>query len=185
MRITGGDYKSHPVNPPHFFKDRPTTDRAKEGLFNILFNRYNFEAITVLDLFAGTGGISYEFASRGCTNITAVEQNFKYCRFIRQQVQSFQFNEIHVICKDVFKALKYLNQTFDIVFADPPYHFSKVHELPCFVLHENQLLHSGGLFILEHSKNHNFSEFPEFFREVKYGAVHFSFFESHNQNNVK
>ena len=175
MRIVGGTHKSRIIRPAKFFKDRPTTDMAKEALFNILNNNFDFEDIEVLDLFSGTGSISYEFASRGCNNITCVEKNFKYTEFIRKTASDFGFTSHKIIKSDVFKYLAKSKNKFDIIFADPPYDLPELIEIPDFIFN-NDVLNEGGLLIIEHPDKISFSRHPNFFEHRNYSRVNFSFF---------
>lgn len=175
MRIVGGQYKGRLFNPGKSFKARPTTDMAKESLFNILQNQIDFEGIKVLDLFSGTGSISFEFASRGCTDITSIELNFQHHRFIKEVIEKLGEKSIKAIKANAFHYCEKTDLTFDLVFADPPYDHKQFADVPKLVLSGN-LLKPGGLFILEHSKNYDFSTFPEFIEIRNYGSVHFSFF---------
>ena len=175
MRIISGKYKGKKINPPGNLHLRPTTDFAKEGLFNYLNNRINFEGISVLDLFCGTGNITYEFASRGAEHITCVEANYKCSEFIKKTIQSLSDSNIKVINTDVFKFITSDNNTYDLIFADPPYDLQQTQILP-ELLFERKLLNKEGIFILEHPKEKNFSDHP-FFEEMRsYGKVLFSFF---------
>lgn len=176
MRIIGGKYKGRIFNPGNKFKARPTTDIAKESLFNILQNKVDFEDIMVLDLFSGTGSISFEFASRACKNITSVELNFQHCQFIKSIIKNLNENSITVIKANAFVFCKKVDKSFDLIFADPPYDHKQFAEIPELVL-DKKLLNPNGLFILEHSKYHNFSDRKEYRETRKYGSVHFSFFE--------
>jgi len=174
MRIVGGKYKGRMFNPAKNFDARPTTDFAKEGLFNVLQNKIDFEEIKVLDIFAGTGSISYEFLSRGCTNITMVELNFKHIQFIKSVMK--ELNEVvKVYRSDVFRFLENEKGKYDIIFADPPYDHPNFKEVVPLVLKRN-LLTETGIFIMEHPKNFDFSTRPEFIEKRQYGSVHFSFF---------
>jgi 16S rRNA (guanine(966)-N(2))-methyltransferase RsmD len=175
MRIVGGQYKGRLFNPGKSFKARPTTDMAKESLFNILQNQLDFESIKVLDLFSGTGSISFEFASRGCTDITSVELNFQHHRFIKEVIEKLGEGSIKAIKANAFQYCSKTDQHFDLIFADPPYDHKQFAEVPELVLNGN-LLNPGGLFILEHSKNYDFADRPEFMELRNYGSVHFSFF---------
>ena len=177
MRIVGGIHRGRHFSPGKSFKARPTTDMAKESLFNILFNQVDFEAIKVLDLFAGTGSISFEFISRGCTQITAVELNFQYVQFIKSVIEKLGAeNEMQVIKGDAFKYCEKTTEQFDLIFADPPYDHKQFADVPKLVLN-GDILKTGGLFILEHSKYYDFSNYPEFLEIRNYGSVHFSFFK--------
>jgi 16S rRNA (guanine966-N2)-methyltransferase len=177
MRIISGIYKSRKINPPKKLPVRPTTDMAKESLFNILNNLYYFDDISVLDLFAGTGNISYEFASRGTEKITCVDQDFGCIKFINQTADDFKM-PIQTIKSDVFKYLEKASIPSNIIFADPPYAFSdelftKIPEL----VFQNNLLLEDGLLIVEHSKHTDLSKLSHFSFSKSYGGNLFSFFE--------
>jgi 16S rRNA (guanine966-N2)-methyltransferase len=175
MRIVSGQYKGRTFNPGKNFRARPTTDYAKESLFNILANRYDFDEISVLDLFSGTGSISYEFASRGCKQITLVESDFVHYRFITQTLSLLKAEGVSPVKANVFSFIKKNTDKFDLVFADPPYELKELNTLPGLVL-SSGALNAGGVFILEHPKSYNFGNHPGF-RELRfYGSVHFSFF---------
>ncbi|WP_191860921.1 RsmD family RNA methyltransferase [Hanstruepera ponticola] len=178
MRIISGTYKGRRINAPKKLPVRPTTDMAKEALFNILNNLYYFDDISVLDLFAGTGNISYEFASRGTNNITSVDADYGCIKFINETAHDFEM-PINTIKSDVFKYLESARNKNTIIFADPPYNFSldlfsKIPEL----VFNNQLLEDSGLLIIEHSKHTNLCELPNFSYSKSYGGNVFSFFEA-------
>ncbi|MCU4156895.1 RsmD family RNA methyltransferase [Carboxylicivirga sp. A043] len=176
MRIISGLLKGRRFSPPKSFSARPTTDIARESLFNVLNNRVDFEDLSVLDLFGGTGSISYEFASRGCEAITTVELNYKHFSFIKSMIKEFQLdNSISVIKADVFKYLKKCSFKYDLVFADPPFDLKDFETIPDRFF-ENNLLKEDGVFILEHSDKKSFDNHPRFSEVKKYGKVHFSFF---------
>lgn len=158
------------------FKARPTTDIAKEGLFNILENRYEFSTKRVLDLFAGTGSISYEFLSRGCLHATLVERQFSHVKFIYEVVKNLGIENIDVFKADVFKFLSKAQGSYNIIFADPPFDLPDFEKVPNAVL-ETDLLAPEGLFVLEHPKEFEFKSHPNFKELRCYGKVHFSFFE--------
>jgi len=176
MRIIGGTFKSRIFRPGKNFKARPTTDFARENLFNILENRYDFENKKVLDLFSGTGSISFEFASRGCMNVTSVELDRFHHQFIGSVIETLGIKRIvKALNVDAFKFINRSSEGFDLIFADPPYELKQIAEIPNLILNSN-LLNNEGLLILEHGKTNDFSSLP-FFRELrKYGSVHFSFF---------
>jgi len=175
LRIISGTHRGTYIPVPKNFKARPTTDFAKEGLFNILANHFDFEELTVLDLFAGTGSIGYEFASRGARRVDMVENNFRYARFIRDHLDKLKFENVHVFQKDVFRILPELGSKYDLIFADPPYFLDNLDKIPGLVL-EARILDTDGWFIFEHGKNHSFNS-HECYKELrKYGNVHFSFF---------
>lgn len=176
MRIVGGEYKGRIFRPGKKFKARPTTDIAKEGLFNILDNRYEFSNKNVLDLFSGTGSIGYEFLSRGCEKATLVENNFSHYKFILDVVETLKIENISVFKADVFKFIKKTPETFNIIFADPPFELQRFKEVPDTIL-EADILAPDGLFILEHPKEYSFAAHPNFKELRNYGKVNFSFFE--------
>jgi 16S rRNA (guanine(966)-N(2))-methyltransferase RsmD len=178
MRIISGQYKGRmlPVVPKGF-KVRPTTDFAKENLFNILENLFDLSSVKVLDLFAGTGGISYEFASRGSQHIDTVEIEPLHFMYIKQTTEALDLRQIHVIRNDSFRFLKFCRESYDIIFADPPYTNTHITQIPKLVF-ENKLLNEKGCLIIEHSSNNNFSETEGFIRHRCYGSVNFSFFEN-------
>lgn len=154
---------------------RPTTDFAKEGLFSILNNYYHFDEIIVLDLFAGTGNISYEFASRGAREIIAVDIHHGCTTFIRSTASGLAMDNLRVVKADVFKFLANCSKKFDVIFADPPYDSDHVANIPDLVF-QNQLLLPDGILVVEHNARLNFEKHPFFFEERKYGKVHFSLF---------
>ena len=177
MRIVGGKYKGRFFTPNKKMTARPTTDIAKEGLFNILENRIDFSDKSVLDLFSGSGSIGYEFISRGALEVTFVEKNFHQTQFIQSVLDNLQIENARIFKTDVFRFLfKYQGQ-FDIVFADPPYDLPQFNDVPDAVFSGN-ILKTNGLFILEHPKEHSFSKHPQFKEIRNYGKVNFSFFET-------
>lgn len=177
MRIISGKHKSKRIQAPKNLPVRPTTDMAKESLFNIVNNLYYFDAISVLDLFAGTGNISYEFASRGTNNITAVDAHFSCAKFINQTAEKLEL-DITVLKSDVYKFLEKTPLTFDLIFADPPYDFEESQFLKIIdTVFERNLLNEDGLLIIEHSSHTNLSEHNKFSYDKKYGGNMFSFFE--------
>jgi 16S rRNA (guanine(966)-N(2))-methyltransferase RsmD len=175
LRIIGGKYKGRRIIPPSNLKVRPTTDFAKEGLFNVLVNKIDFEEITVLDLFSGTGGISYEFVSRGAAQVHLVEKNYNNFLSIRKIIKELELPNIKPIHIDVTAYLKACKIKYDLIFADPPYNLTWIGELPDLVFNAD-ILKAGGLFIIEHSASQNFSNRPFFLEMRRYGEVHFSFF---------
>lgn len=175
MRIIGGKYKSRRIATPSNLKARPTTDFARENLFNILHNKLDWEATTALDLFSGTGSVALEMVSRGCPRVICVEQNNNHYQFICKAKELLQAEELTPIRADVFKYLQSCSQQFDLIFADPPYDLRQAVTIPSLIF-ENNLLAPNGIFILEHSRNNNFAELPYFETERAYGSVHFSFF---------
>ena len=176
MRIISGIYGGRRFNTPSNLQARPTTDIAKESLFNILQNRIDFEGISALDLFSGTGSISFELLSRGAEHVVSVEMGRVQQQFIQKVAGELKIGREHQLIRgDVFRYLKGTTSQFDFIFADPPYALPELPTLPDLVL-EGKLLKEDGLFILEHGKENDFSSHPHFLELRKYGAVHFSFF---------
>ena len=175
MRIIGGKYKGRRIDPPANFKARPTTDFAREGLFNILNNRIDFETVTVLDLFSGTGSISYEFASRGAASVHLVEKDMRHISGIKRIIREYDFKNIKPVHIDVKAFLKTCTAKFDIVFADPPYELPWLKDLPELVTGAG-VIKEDGFFVLEHPKALNFKDHRLFFEHRNYGGVNFSFF---------
>ena len=176
MRIIGGRLKGKVINPPMGYRARPTTDFAKEGLFNILGNEYEFEDLKVLDLFGGTGAIAFEFASRGAARVYCVEMERANASFIKTEAARLGLSNVTMVRDNVFDFLPICREKFDIIFADPPYALEGLETLPdkVFAL---DILHPGYYFILEHGDEHSFTAHPFFKKERAYGRVHFSFFE--------
>lgn len=180
MRIISGKYKGRRINPPANITARPTTDFAREGLFNLLASRIDFEDITVLDLFAGTGSIGIEFVSRGSRQVTAIEMNDRQLAFIRKACSELKIDNLLLIKSDVFKYITKARLQYDFIFADPPYDLKNLAELPD-VIFSNNLLSADGLFVLEHSAKNDFSGHPNFSEHRKYGNVNFSFFKNNTE----
>ena len=176
MRIISGKYRGRRLSPPKNITARPTTDFAKESLFNLLNNRMDFEDIDVLDLFAGTGSIGLEFVSRGAREVTAVELAHTQQNFIISACKQLGITNLTVIRGDVFRFINACRLQFDFIYADPPYALDRLPELPDLIF-EHDLLKPDGLFVLEHSKNDNFQSHPHFVEQRTYGSVNFSFFE--------
>lgn len=176
MRIITGILKGRRLIPTENLPVRPTTDMAREGLFNILNNILDYEELSVLDLFSGTGAVSFEFISRGVREVTAIEINSKCTDFIKKSALQFGVNNLHVVRSDVFDLLKRAYKKFDVIFADPPYQLEDLPTLPDLIF-ERQMLVDGGIFILEHSKEHSFENHPCFWQHRKYGKVNFTFFK--------
>lgn len=175
MRIISGKYKGRRFDPPKNFKARPTTDFAKENLFNVLNNTIDWDGKVVLDLFGGTGGISFEMVSRGCSHAVCVEKSPIHASFIEKTMNSLGIKEMTIFKMDVFKYLEQCHQQFDFIFADPPYDLKEFANVPKLVLEKN-LIKDNGIFILEHSKDSDFSDLPLFQNKRVYGSVNFSFF---------
>jgi len=176
MRIISGKYKSLVINAPKNIPSRPTTDMAKSGLFNILHNAWNWEGKTILDLFSGTGNIAYEFASRGCQSITAIEQNSTCIKFIKSFSQKHEM-PISVLQTDVFKYLKNSSKQYNIIFADPPYAIvEEIKSLPDLIF-GNDLIKDEGWLIIETDERSNFLDHPKLYDHRTYGGSHFWIFE--------
>ena len=176
MRIISGTHKGRQLFPDKNFTARPTTDFAKENLFNILVNHMDIEGCTVVDLFAGTGSISYEFASRGAAEIITVEKNKNHFAFIQRTVKELGFKNIRLFRTDVFIAVEKLRgRQFDIVFADPPYDLPAIAEIPAAIFNNN-LVKEEGIAIVEHPATTDFSDLPFFQEKRVYGSVNFSIF---------
>lgn len=176
MRIISGSHKGKQIVPDKNFKARPTTDFAKENLFNVLNNFVCIENANVLDLFSGTGSISYEFASRGAKEIIAIEANYFHYSFIKKTAINLGFKNIKVFKNDVFFACKKLRgKNFDIIFADPPYDLPQIQDIPQAIF-DNELLSPEGIVIIEHPEKIDFSAAPHFFNHRQYGSVNFSLF---------
>lgn len=178
MRVITGLYKGRHFEVPRTFKARPTTDFAKENLFNVLNGLIDFESEpAALDLFAGTGSITIELLSRGCSRVVSVEKDAQHFRFIRQVLETLNDRRAFPLKADVLRYLGKCNETFDLIFADPPYALKELEQLPALVLGSN-LLAPGGIFVLEHGKTNDFSSHPLFFDRRAYGSVNFSFFRA-------
>lgn len=175
MRVITGKYRGFHILPPIGIKARPTTDFAKENLFNVLNNKISFEGIDVLDLFAGTGSISLEFISRGAKSVTTVEIAHLQQRFITEVCKKLQIDNLHLVHSDVFKFIEVCKVQYEVIFADPPYQMPNIGDMPDIIF-EHELLKPEGLFILEHSKAQDFTNHPHFIEERVYGNVHFSLF---------
>lgn len=175
MRIISGKYRGKTIHPGKEFSARPTTDFAKESLFNILANSVDFEELKVLDLFAGTGGIGFEFASRGSIQVDAVESSFKHHEFIRKVARDLNFEGYRAIKSEVLKYIERCPYKYDIIFADPPFEWEHTEELPG-VIFGSGILEKEGIFILEHPKRISFAGTPRMYDHRVYGNLHFSFF---------
>ncbi|MCQ2146514.1 MAG: RsmD family RNA methyltransferase [Bacteroidales bacterium] len=175
MRIIGGRLKGKQICPPAGYKARPTTDFAREALFNILANEYEFEDLKVLDLFGGTGAIAFEFASRGAARVYSVEMVRENASFIKTEAAKLGLSNVTMVRDNVFDFLPICREKFDIIFADPPYALDNLQTIPDQVLSKD-ILHPECYFILEHGDEHSFTEHPNFVKEKVYGRVHFSFF---------
>lgn len=176
MRIISGIYRGKIINAPSDLPVRPTTDFAKTGLFNILNSNYNFPALNVLDLFAGTGNISYEFISRGCKSLIAVDSNNRCAEFIRQTFDKLKTSIAQVKRKDAIQFLNETSNSYDIIFSDPPYDLEIISELHKIIFEKN-LLNKNGMFVFEHESSKDYSSLENFTEKRKYGIVAFSFFK--------
>jgi 16S rRNA (guanine966-N2)-methyltransferase len=177
MRIIGGVLKGLRLNPPKNLPVRPTTDLAKEALFNILQNQIEFEGIKVLDLFSGTGNISMEFASRGARHVVSVDRSIHCVHYLKDTARQHGLTNIQVFKDDVFKYLEHETEQFDLVFADPPYDLNRIPEIAVTVFNK-KLLTEDGLLIVEHQSLQNLSNHPAFVEQRKYGNSSFSFFKA-------
>jgi len=178
MRIISGSNGGQTIKVPKNFKLRPTTDQSKEGIFNIISNYYDYNNLEVLDLFSGTGNISYEFASRGAKYVRAIEINFKHYNFIKSEIKRMKLN-IDVIKSDVFKYLNVSNDQFDIIFADPPYSFDlKKYELIIDKIFKSKIINNNGLLVIEHSNKIELNRLKKYHETRKYGGCYFTFFKN-------
>lgn len=175
MRIISGRYKKKQIFPPKNFKSRPTTDVSKESLFNVINNYFDIEEISVLDLFSGTGNISYEFASRNCKQIHLVESLGLHYFFIVKTIKELGFDQIKTFKADAYSFLKRSKATYDIIFADPPYNQKQLKELPDIVF-LRKILNKDGWLIIEHSDEYSFEKHANYLETKKYGKVHFTIF---------
>lgn len=176
MRIVGGEHGGRRFTPPtNMPYTRPTTDIAKEGLFNILQHKLDFSTMRSLDLFGGTGSISYELASRGVDDCTVVEKDVQMFQFIKKTADSLKLENFKVIKSDVFKFINSCNEQFDFIFAGPPYALTTIDELPKLIMGK-KMVKEGGLFVLEHTPRNDYKSYPHFHSERNYGTTVFSFF---------
>lgn len=175
MRIIRGKYGRRRFDVPSNISARPTTDFARENIFNVLENLTDLEDADCLDLFAGTGAISFEFLSRECRHVTAVEKASTQWRFISQVAQRLNVDNFTLIRGDVFRFVATCSGKFDIIFADPPYDLPRFGEIPSLIL-SSKMLREGTIFVIEHSRNYDFSNLPHFLEHRVYGSVNFSIF---------
>jgi len=175
MRIVSGKYKSRRFEVPRSFKARPTTDFAKENLFNLLGNMLDFDGIAALDLFSGTGSIAFELASRGATEVVAVEKEPAHFSFILKVKETLKDSAVNPFRTDALRFIATARRRFDFIFADPPYALRELPEIPDRIFSAN-LLTDNGLFVIEHPKQYDFSAHPYFLQHREYGSVNFSFF---------
>jgi 16S rRNA (guanine(966)-N(2))-methyltransferase RsmD len=175
MRIIGGEHGGRKIHPPAKMPHtRPTTDMAKEGLFNILQHQINLDGIKTLDLFGGTGSISFELASRGAGDLTLVEKDPVMFEFIKKTAANLNIS-LRMVKMDVFRYLEQCTETFDFIFAGPPYALKTIDDLP-MVVFDRKLVRPGGLFVLEHTPRNDYKKFPNYKSERNYGTTIFSFF---------
>jgi 16S rRNA (guanine966-N2)-methyltransferase len=176
MRIISGELGGRRFNPPNNMPyTRPTTDIAKEGLFNVIENNLDLTAVRSLDLFGGTGSISYELYSRGVKDLTIVEKDAEMFEFIKKTSAAFRIDGLKVIRSDVFRFLKDCTEKFNFIFAGPPYALGNIEDLPKWIF-QQQLLHEDGWFVLEHTPRNDFRDHPFFYAERKYGTTIFTIF---------
>ena len=175
MRIITGKYRGRHFDIPHSFKARPTTDFAKENIFNVLTQYVNLEEAAALDLFSGTGSISLELLSRGCSTVVSVEMDRDHHRFICECLK--KLGDVHCtpLRADAFRFIKSCKKQFDLIFADPPYALKELPTIPDLIF-EKGLLAEGGIFVFEHGKDHDFTQHPHFIEHRSYGSVNFSLF---------
>lgn len=176
MRIIGGEYGGRRFNPPAKMPyTRPTTDIAKEGLFNVLQHNLDMEGLKTLDLFGGTGSISYELSSRGAKDLTIVEKDSAMYEFIKKTTKELRIENMKMVKMDVFKFIEQCTDKFDFIFAGPPYALTNIDDLPGLIF-EKQLLKPGGWFILEHTPRNSYKTFPHYKSERNYGTTVFTTF---------
>lgn len=181
MRIVGGDFGGRRFNPPAKIPARPTTEVAKEGLFNILNNMIDFEGLKTCDLFGGTGSISYELASRGATDLTLIERDHTTIRFIKEAVKTLGIQDkMRVVHGDVFQFMKNSTEHYDFIFAGPPYALETIDDIPNIVFDKNMLAEDG-IFVLEHTPRNDYQKHPNFLKIKNYGTTVFSFFTQKKQ----
>lgn len=176
MRIIGGEHGGRKFNPPTKMPHtRPTTDIAKEGLFNVLQHQLDFEELKTLDLFGGTGSISYELASRGVTDLTIVEKDAAMYAFIKKTSEALRLENMKVVKMDVFKYIQHCEEKFDFIFAGPPYGLTSIDDIPKFIF-EKKLLNKDGWFVMEHTPRNHYKTFPFYKTERNYGTTIFTTF---------
>lgn len=176
MRIIRGKYGRRRFDVPHNISARPTTDFARENIFNVIENLIDLEEKSALDLFAGTGAVSFELLSRGCSNVTAVEKASTQLVFIKKVKELLKDENLRIVRGDVFKFISTCKNKFDFIFADPPYDHQRFAEIPELVI-QSDLVKEGTVFVIEHSKAYNFSSLPFFLEHREYGSVNFSIFK--------
>ncbi len=183
MRIISGIYKSRRFSIPKNFEARPTTDFAKENLFNVISNWIDLENAVALDLFSGTGSIGFELVSRGCKEVICVEKNRLHYHFICKVKQELKTNALFPLNGDAFKYMENCRQTFDFIFADPPYALKELTSVP-EIIFSKKMLNQDGIFVMEHPKEYDFSHLPGFIQKRIYGSVNFSLFTTEEKTNA-
>ncbi|MDR0769087.1 MAG: RsmD family RNA methyltransferase [Dysgonamonadaceae bacterium] len=183
MRIVSGKYKSRRFDVPKNFKARPTTDFAKENIFNVIGNLIDFGDTVALDLFAGTGSIAFELVSRGCREVVCVEKAPVHHAFINTVKAKLAAENLTAVKADVFKYISSTKQTFDFIFADPPYSLPELPQIPEMIF-SHGLLKPESVFVMEHAKEQDFSHLPHFVQRRVYGSVNFSVFAVHSPSAV-
>ena len=176
MRIITGQYKGRHFDVPRTFKARPTTDFAKENIFNVLNAYIDFDGARALDLFSGTGSISLELLSRGCQQVVSVEADRDHHAFIKQCLSKLDVNNCIAIRGDVFRFIKTCREQYDFIFADPPYSLKELPTLPDLIINRGMIA-PGGIFVFEHGKDYDFTSHPNFVEHRSYGSVNFSLFK--------
>jgi|SRR5690625_3456118 len=179
MRIIGGIHGGRKFHPPARIPARPTTDFAKEGLFNTLNNMISFEGLKTLDIFAGTGSISYELASRGATDLTLIERDRTTVQFINKTMEELKFDGFKILQMNVFKFLNNCVESYDFIFAGPPYALKEIDKIPDIIF-DKKLLNPEGIFILEHTPRSDYQEHPQFLKMKNYGTTIFTYFTWNN-----
>lgn len=181
MRIIRGKYGRRRFDVPTNITARPTTDFARENIFNVLENNVDFDGLTALDLFSGTGAISFEFLSRGCASVTSVEKAATQFNFIRKVKGLLKEENLTQVKGDVFKFIDKCSMKFDLIFADPPYDLPNFADVPRLLL-DSKMLKPGTIIVVEHSKAYDFSQLPHFWQHREYGKVNFSLFLIHDDS---
>lgn len=176
MRIISGSLKGRMIHPPKDFTARPTTDFARTGLFNILQNEVAYESLNVLDLFCGSGTISFEFVSRGALAVSCVDENSSSIRSILDHAAKFGVDNLKAFRFDAFRFINQPGEKYNLIFADPPYDIPEMQELPDIILNSKRL-YAGGLFILEHSRDYSFESHAAYYKHRDYSSVRFTFFK--------
>jgi len=179
MRIIGGIHGGRKFHPPARIPARPTTDFAKEGLFNTLNNMISFEGLKTLDIFAGTGSISYELASRGATDLTLIERDRTTVQFINKTMEELKFDGFKILQMNVFKFLNNCVESYDFIFAGPPYALKEIDKIPDIIF-DKKILNPEGIFILEHTPRNDYQEHPQFLKMKNYGTTIFTYFTWNN-----